>query len=460
MLDRRIIGCPAESGDLRVNEGQYLKAIIDFRSSGFRRYFANTSWLMSHRVLTMIVALFVGVYVARYLGPERFGLLSYAGSFVWLFTALATLGLDSIMVRELVKTPERKDELLGTAFWLKAGGAVLMWIGIAAAIPFTHNDTQTNILIVIIAFGVIFQAFNVIDFNYQAEVKSKFVVYVHLVQLVVSSIIKLVLIWIAAPLVWFACVFLFDAVIHAVGMTAMYLKTSGKIWSWTWRWATAKELLRNSWPLILSGMVISIYMRIDQVMIKEMLGAEQVGQYAAAVRLSEAWYFIPMAITSSVFPAIINAKKQSEALYYQRLQKLYDLMVWLAVAIALPTTFLAPWVIKVLYGEAFLPAAGVLSIHIWAGVAVFQGVAINTYIITENLQKYRIVIDGTGAILNVILNFYLIRPYGPSGAAIATLISYFSAFWISALLINKLRVPLTMSLKSYKNVLLLKWITR
>lgn len=298
------------------------------RSSGFRRYFANTSWLMGHRVLSMIVVLFVGVYVARYLGPERFGLLSYAGSFVGLFTALATLGLDGIMVRELVKTPERRDELLGTAFWLKAGGAILMWIGISVVIPFTHNDAQTNIIIIIIAFAVIFQVFNVIDFNYQAEVKSKFVVWVQVVQLVVSSTAKLVLIWISAPLVWFACVFLLDAVVYAVGLVAMYLITKGRVWYWKWRWETAKQLLRDSWPLILAGMAITIYMRIDQVMIKEMLGAEQVGFYAAAVRLSEAWYFIPMAITASVFPAIINAKKQSDDLYYERLQKLYDLMVW------------------------------------------------------------------------------------------------------------------------------------
>ena len=317
----------------------HMKAFSNIHSSGFRRYFANTSWLMGHRVLSIVVALFVGVYVARYLGPERFGLLSYAMSFVGLFTALATLGLDGIMVRELVKTPERRDELLGTAFWLKAGGAILMWVGITAAIPFTNNDTQTNILIAIIAFGVIFQAFNVIDFNYQAEVKSKYVVYAHLASLIISSVIKLVLVWIAAPLVWFACVFLLDAVLLAVGMTAMYLKNTGKVWYWKWRWETAKELLRDSWPLILSGMVISIYMKIDQVMIKEMLGAEQVGLYAAAVRLSEVWYFIPIVVTSSLFPAIINAKKVSEELYYQRLQKLYSLMIWMALAIALPMTF-------------------------------------------------------------------------------------------------------------------------
>jgi O-antigen/teichoic acid export membrane protein len=379
-------------------------------SQGFKRYFVNTSWLMGHRVLSMVVALFVGV--------------------------------------ELVKTPERRDELLGTAFWLKAGGAILMFAGIAAAVPFTHNDTQTNILIVIIAFAVIFQAFNVIDFNYQAEVKSKYVVYAQLVSLVISSITKLVFVWIAAPLVWFACVILLDAVVLAAGMTAMYLKNTGKIWYWKWRWQTAKELFRDSWPLILSGMVISIYMKIDQVMIKEMLDAEQVGLYAAAVKLSEAWYFVPVAITSSVFPAIINAKKQSEELYYQRLQKLYDLMVWLAVAIALPTTFLAPWVIRVLYGEAFLPAAGVLSIHIWAGVFVFLGVASGKWFITENFMKLSFYRTFFGAIGNVVFNLIFIPILHIKGAAMGTLLANFLAAYFFDVINLKTRKNFLMKTKS------------
>ncbi|MCK5266689.1 MAG: flippase, partial [Spirochaetes bacterium] len=292
-------------------------------------------------------------------------------------------------------------------------------------------------------------AFNVIDFNFQAEVKSKFVVYAHLVQLVASSITKLIFVWLTAPLVWFACVFLFDAVVHAVGLTAMYLKNTGRIWYWKWRWETAKELLRDSWPLILSGMVISIYMKIDQVMIKEMLGAEQVGHYAAAVRLSEAWYFVPMAITSSVFPAIINAKKQSEKLYYQRLQKLYDLMVWLALAIALPTTFLAPWVIRVLYGDAFLPAAGVLSIHIWAGVFVFLGFSNGRWIIAENMQYIATIRSTAGAMVNVIFNIVLIPKYGINGAAIATFFSVFVASHVAFLFINQARRTFIMQSKSF-----------
>jgi O-antigen/teichoic acid export membrane protein len=415
---------------------------------GFKRYFSNTSWLMSHRVLSMVVALFVGVYVARYLGPEGFGLLSYAVSFVGLFTALAAMGLEGILVRELVKTPESRDELLGTAFWLKAGGAILMWIGIAAVIPFTHNDLQTNILIIIIAFAVIFQAFNVIDFNFQAEVKSKYVVYAQITSLVISSITKLVFVWISAPLVWFACVFLFDALVRSVGLVVVYLKTTGKVWYWKWKRQIANKLVKDCWPLILSGMVIAIYMKIDQVMIKEMLEAKEVGNYAAAVRLSEAWYFIPMAITSSVFPAIINAKKQGEEIYYQRLQKLYDLMAWLALAIALPTTFLAPLIIKVLYGEAFLPAAGVLSIHIWAGVFVFLGVASGQYLIASNYTRISFFRTFFGAITNVILNIIFIPKYGINGAAFATLISYFVAtFFIG--FIAKTNWQVVLMLKSF-----------
>jgi O-antigen/teichoic acid export membrane protein len=370
---------------------------------------------MGHRVLSMVVALFVGVYVARYLGPEQFGLLSYAGSFVGLFTALATLGLDGIMVRELVKTPERRDELLGTAFWLKAGGAILMWVGIAMAVPFTHNDTQTNILIVIIAFAVIFQAFNVIDFNYQAEVKSKYVVYAQLVSLVISSITKLVFVWIAAPLVWFACVFLLDAVVRAMGLLAMYLQHTGKVWYWKWRWQTAKELLRDSWPLILSSGAIMIQARIDQVMLNEMIGSAEVGQYSVAMRMIEAFGFIPMVIYSSLAPSITNAKKTSEIFYRQRLAQLYRLMFLLFLAVAIPIYLAAKPGVILLFGEAYAKAGWLLQLFAIRLFFTNLGIARSLFITNNNLFKYSFIASVVGAILNITFNYLLIPYYGASG---------------------------------------------
>ena len=188
-----------------------LKKTIQLKyQSGFRKYFANTSWLLGERILRMAVSLFVGIYVARYLGPENYGLLSYANSFVGIFVALATLGLDDIVVRELVKNPEKREELLGTSFLLKIVGAVLMWLIIILTVTFTNNDIQTNSFIMIIAFGVVFQAFNVIDFNFQATVKSKYVVYAQFVQLIISSIVKLILVINEASLIWFVSVYCLD----------------------------------------------------------------------------------------------------------------------------------------------------------------------------------------------------------------------------------------------------------
>ena len=400
------------------------------KHEGFMKYFKNTSWLFAEKILRMVVGLFVGIWVARYLGPEQFGLFSYAQSFVGLFTAVAALGLDGIVVRELVKDESSRDELMGTAFYLKLMGAFLVLVLLGIAVNFTSNDTQASTLIFIIASATIFQSFNVVDMYFQSKVMSKYVVYANIIGLFISSIVKVALILSKAPLVAFAWVVLFDSVILAFGYGYYYLKSTYPFKSWKFDKNVAKNLLADSWPLILSGIVISIYMKIDQVMIKEMLDNNAVGQYAAAVRLSEAWYFIPMVISSSLFPAIINAKKISEELYYRRLQRLYDVMVWLAIAIALPMTFLSDWVVNLLYGEEYSEAGGVLMIYIWAGIFVFLGVVSSKWFIAENLQMLSFWRTFWGAIINIFLNIFLIPKYNIYGAAIATLISQMIASYV------------------------------
>jgi O-antigen/teichoic acid export membrane protein len=372
----------------------------------------------------MVVGLFVGVWIARYLGPEQFGLFSYAQSFVGLFTAIATLGLDGIVVRELVKDENRKDELIGTAFWLKVMGAILTLIILAIATNFTSNDTYTNILVFIIASATVFQSFNVIDFYFQSKVMSKYVVYANIISLLFSSVIKVTLLLNNAPLEAFAWVVLFDSIVLACGFIYFYIKTNLTLLKWEFNKKEAFDLLKDSWPLILSGLVVSVYMKIDQVMIKEMLNVEAVGQYAAAVRLSEAWYFIPVIASASLFPAIINAKKINKLIYYERLQSLYDFMVIIAIAVAIPVTFFAESIINILYGHEFSESSTVLIIHIWTGVFVFLTVSSGKFLIAENMVMKTFYRNISAMLLNIILNIYLIEYYGIQGAAIATLVSW------------------------------------
>ena len=391
---------------------------------GFRKYFANTSWLLGERILRMGVSLFVGIYVARYLGPERFGLMSYSLSFVFIFSSLASFGLDDILVRELVKSAAQRNNLLGTVFWLKVCGTVVMGTAIALVLKYKVEDQQTYWMIALITFGFLFQATNVVDFYFQSQVQSKFAVRAQAIQLILTSLFKIYLVWNQAELIWFALALLLDQAVVAVLFMLVYYWKIEWFPFFSFRWTQAKKLMKDAWPLIFAGMVVSIYMKIDQVMLKEMLDAKAVGVYAAAVKLCEACYFVPSVITASLFPVIISSKQKSDTLYQQRMQKLYDMMVWVSLTVAIPTTFLADWVIVILYGNDFEASATVLRIYIWAGVFIFLGVASFKWLVTENLQRYSFYVLAIGAIINIGSNLLLVPIYGINGAAVATFISY------------------------------------
>ena len=416
---------------------------------GFTRYLKNTSWLMSEKIIRMVVALTIGVWVTRYLGPEDFGVLSYAQSFVGVFAAFSSLGLNDIIIRELVRSKEQKNILLGTSFGLQTIGSLLIMICLTIAIYFNNNDALTNKIILILGLITFANSFGIISSYFHSEVKSKYVAIPSVLGLLISTILKVYLILSGATLILFVYVLAFDVIFLSAGQIWYYQKKSKQsILKWYYSGKVAKKLMHDAWPLVLSGIVISIYMKVDQIMIKEILDNAAVGQYSAAVRLSEAWYFIPTIICSSLFPAIINAKIKSNKLYLSRLQNLFDLMVILGLAIIIPVILFGDWAILLLYGEAFYQTSSVLKIHIWAGVFVFLGVANQKWFISENLQAYNIICLGLGLLVNIILNLILIPIYGIYGAAMATLVSQFVASVLTPLLFTKTRPSFYMMLKS------------
>ncbi len=190
---------------------------------GFRRYFKNTSWLFAEKIFKALTEVFVGVWIVRYLGPEDFGMLSYAQSFAAIFLVLSTLGLDEIVIREIVKDESRADDLIGTAFVLKLVGAIAVFVILATTINLTLNDTYLNILIFIIASATIFQAFDVVDFYFKAKVLSKYVVIANTVSLSISSIVKIILILNEAPLIAFVWTSVFDGIVVALSLIYIYI---------------------------------------------------------------------------------------------------------------------------------------------------------------------------------------------------------------------------------------------
>ena len=419
-----------------------MVSIIKFLKNhqGFMKYFKNTSWLFAEKILRMVVGLLVGVWVARYLGPEQFGLLSYSLSFVGLFSIVATFGLDEIVVRELVKDESRRDDLIGTAFWLKLFGAFVVLLALAFAVKFTSNDDNTNILVFIIASALIFQSFNVVDFYFQSKVMGKFIVYANLISLFISSIVKITLILNDASLIAFAWVVLFDGFILACGFIYFFLKHSTfRIKNLIFYKSTAIDLLKDSWPLIFSGAVLMIQARIDQVMIKEMINSTEVGYYSAAIRLIEAFGFIPVMLKISLYPSILNSRKDSNELYQNRLLNFYRLNFLLFLAVAIPLFLFSEQIVILLFGIEYQSVGILLSIMVIRLFFTNMGVARSAYILNENLMKFSLITMILGTITNIALNYLWIPWYGSKGAIIATIISFFVTIFLLDIFYSKTR---------------------
>ncbi|WP_328755924.1 flippase [Geomonas propionica] len=393
-----------------------------------QKVLTNTGWLFGDRLLRMGIGLFIGIWIARYLGPSGYGLISYAASMCAVFSAIAVMGLDAIVVRELVKEPEREQEILGTVLGIRVVASFAAYfLTVVTTFILRPDDRSSQLLVAVMGWAMIFGSFDVIDLYFQSKVQSKFAVYAKNTGFIIASIVRVALIAAKAPVVAFAAANSLEYCLGAIGLWYLYRRNGEFISRWRVRLELARKLLADSWPLVLSGIVFMVYMRIDQIMLGQMSTNHELGIYASAVKIAEIWFFIPTAIVSSVFPNIVRARQTDEKEFYNRLQKLYNLLAFLGYVIAIPVTFLAGVVVYLFYGEAYAAAAPMLVLLIWSDVFANLAVARNAFLMAMNWTRVLLVMTFLGAISNIALNFFLVPKYGGVGAAAASLISYWVA---------------------------------
>lgn len=392
--------------------------------------FGNSVWLMGDRLVRMGLGLLVGVWVARYLGPDGYGSLSFAGSYVMLFSALALFGLESIVVRELVHHPEAEQAILGTTSLIRVAAGLLAYLGaIATLLVIRPGDRTALLLVALLGSSLLAQAVEVSDLWFQSRVLSRYTVICRTSAFMVSSCLKVLLVLSSASLIAIAAATAVEALLAALLLVLTHARFS-KAGILTWRWDRNwfRRLLTGSVPMVLSGVVLMVYLRIDQVMLGTMAPQAELGLYAAAVRISEVWYFVPTAIVSSVFPGLVALRSSDPEQFEQKLQQLYNLLAFLGYAVALPVTFMAPWLMQLLFGSAYQAAAPLLAVLIWAGLFANLSVVRNAHFIALDWGRSLLWATSLGATANVLLNLLLIPRYGALGAAVATCLSY----WVAA----------------------------
>ncbi|NBJ33774.1 oligosaccharide flippase family protein [Serratia fonticola] len=408
----------------------------------------NMLWLSGDSIFRMGLGFVVSVWLARYLGPENFGLFNYALAIIAIYTSVASLGMNGVVVRELIQHPENAGRVMGTSFILQVLGSISASIFvILTTLALRPNENNVLIVVLVMIPSILLRSTDIIKYWFESIIASKNTVIAQNSAFIISCFIKIIIILCGGSYVVLACTVSLEALIVAIMLVFLFKRKKINL-KWESNISEAKRLFKQSWPLVLSGLALMLYMRIDQIMIGNLVNNTAVGIYSVAVKMIEVWYFFPIAIVSSLFPKIIQEKSKNEEKYNEKMQFLYDVMVVLGVLLAIFVTCISDYIIEFFYGVQYYEAASLIKIYSWVSIFYFLSSASGRWYINEGLQMYAFTRNIFGLIICFALNYLFIPLYGLSGSAIATLIAYFCAAYLFDAFHKKTRISFFQKSKS------------
>ncbi len=409
----------------------------------------NLFWAVTGKVVTLLGSLLVGIFVARYLGPEQYGLMNYVVSFVALFQVFASFGLNSIEIREESKyrgTGEKGrvpcvevNTILGTAFGLKLIFAGITMLLVILTAWLFEADTFTKWMITLYSLSMIMNTFGVIRNYFTSIVWNEYIVKTEISRTIIGALIKVVLLLLHAPLAWFIAASLFDTVLIAGGYLLSYRKQIASPRLWTFDLPTAKYLIKESFPLLLSGAALVVYQKIDQVMIGNMIDKANVGFFSVASAFVSVLMFVPITITDTYMPIIAKAWHADREQYRIQNQKFMNLTVWCTIICAALVSLLSYPLVRYTYGEQYLASVPILQVLSFKVVSVAFSSVAGKMIVAEGLQKWTIIRDLVGSVVCVVLNYLLLPRFGVIAAAWIAIVSNLAAGYFSSIFIPAYR---------------------
>lgn len=420
-----------------------MQVIKKLRGGIDTKIIKNIFWLSADKLFRLLLSVLVGAWMARYLGPGAWGKLNYVLAFISIIITVSNLGMDGFLVKEFVENVNSKKQILGTTFVLRLLSIIIMLLLTLLVFYIINTDAKTYKLFLLLYLTVIFTPFDLIDLEYQSKLQSKKTVIAKNIGYFSGAVLKLLAIVLKLKLIYFALVLGLESVFAYSFLVWQYQKKDMSVLEWKFDKKLVPHFISTGWPFFLSGLAIILYMRLDQIMLGNLLNTDRVGEFSAAVKISEMFLFIPAAISASFYPSLVEAKKnESAATYYTKVKQLIKIMFFISLAICIAVSLSSDLIIKTLYGNQFSSSVRVLQVYIWSLLAIFFGVAFNQYLVIENQQKFNLYRTLAGLAVNVGLNLFLIPPCGPVGAALATLAAQFISSVIGNFFFAKTRAAL------------------
>ena len=400
----------------------------------------NAGWLIGEQVFQMLLSLIVGILTARYLGPSNYGTLNYTASFVSFFMAVASLGMEGVVIKKLISDPQKEGTYLGSCMLLRFVSSVLSMASIIFIVYLLNpNDTLKVLLVALQSFQLAFRSVNILDSWFQRHLKSKYVSLGKMIAAIAVACYKVFLLLTSKSVVWFALSNTISDFVVALMLYVFYKRENTQ--PLRIQFAAGKEVLGESYHFILSDLVVALYAQMDKIMIGQLLDDKAVGLYTTALAVCGMWIFVPTAVINSFRPKIMELKdKGNEDMYLLRLKQLYSFVIWLCLMAAVFITLLGKFIIGILYGEAYLGAVRSLQIAVWLETFSMIGTARGIWVLCENKNKYVKYYLGIGAAVNLVLNILLIPVWGIEGAAVATFVTQFVTAVVAPSLFKETRM--------------------
>lgn len=400
----------------------------------------NLLWAVGGKIVTMLGSLFVGIVVARYLGPAQYGLMSYVISYVFLFQTLAMFGLDQIEVREEARGDVPFTTVIGTAFGIKLMLAVAT-IALCVGTSFLMEaNATTTALVALYSLSILAQTFNVVRNYFMAIVQNEYVVKSEMSRTLLGMAIKGTLLWFNVSLVWFVMASMFDFVLLAGGYIVAYRTKVGRIRDWKFSSKYARFMVGQSWPLLLTSAAVILYQRIDQVMIGQMTDKTNVGFYSVAARFTEVLLYVPMMLAQTISPVLVRIRKEEgEAAYQTKAQQFMNISFWTSTSLSLCVSLLAYWIVDYTFGEKYLASVAVLHVLAFKTASVALSNTAGTMIIVEGRQRWVFIRDLLGCVVCITLNWLLLPRYGIIASAFVAIACNICAGYLADLIIPSFR---------------------
>lgn len=406
-------------------------------------------WLIAKQIAKLANGLLIAVFVARHLGPEGYGVLSYAVSLVAIVAPLTTLGMRNLSLREYKMHPEEANAILGTVTAIRFTGA-LFAVCIVFAVAWVYPIPHENIafLCAILASAALVKSIDTIQEYFIAEQDPKPFVIFSVAVMAFFAGVKILMIFAGMGVDAFILAQAAQGAVSGFGALLAYRRRTSGLPGLRIEASRVRRYLAQGFPLMLGALSAVIYLKSDILMLSYMVGQETTGIYAVAARLSEAWYVLPTALAMALFPRMVELRESSASHYAARVQDAMDGFAAFGTLIAATSPFWSVPLVMLLFGAEYSPAAGVLQIYAWVGIVFATRALIHKWLLVEGIFWASATIHATGAVTNVLLNLLLIPRYGAEGAAVATVISYTLAPILLAPLVPSLRQPAIMQLKA------------